>query len=206
MSTPRWWANGLLVENCSCQLICPAHVSFKQRCASDLCVGHWTVHVTEASFGDTMITDRNVVVVFEAPVLMHDSGWVERLYIDERASESERVALESIFSGVAGGPWQTLGQFVATRLHTTFCPIHFEDGGDTKRITIPGIFDTTVVALRGRDRRGPAVLSNLYNVIHGMVHVLGYGNTSCHDAPFAIATERSHGLYSDFSWSVGEQP
>ena len=71
-------------------------------------------------------------------------------------------------------------------------------------MTIPGLFETTVAAIRGRDDTGHAVLSNLYNVIHGMVHVLALGKTTCHDAPFSIATERTHGLYSDFSWSAAK--
>lgn len=36
-----WWVNGTLFENCNCQLLCPAHVSFKQECDEDPCRGFW---------------------------------------------------------------------------------------------------------------------------------------------------------------------
>ena len=203
-SAPHWWAKGLLFENCSCQLLSPAHISFKQTCENDICVGHWAIHVTEARFGDTVIHDRDAVVVFEAPIQMYEGNWIQRVYIDERASEPERTALETILTGAAGGPWERLGQFVATRLDTRVIPVIYEDDGSEKRMTIPSLFETTVAAIRGRDDTGHAVLSNLYNVIRGMVHVLALGQTTCHDAPFSIATKRTHGLYSDFSWSAAK--
>ena len=67
-------------------------------------------------------------------------------------------------------------------------------------MTVPGVFDTTVKAIRGRDDQ-PAILSNLFNVIHGVVHVLSCGSTRCHDDPFDFTLEKTHGLYSDFSWT-----
>ena len=35
MGTTLWSASGLLVENYNCQLLCPAHVSFKNTCTND---------------------------------------------------------------------------------------------------------------------------------------------------------------------------
>jgi len=36
-----WWVNGTLFENCNCQLLCPAHISFRQDCQDERCVGFW---------------------------------------------------------------------------------------------------------------------------------------------------------------------
>ena len=160
--TTDWWARGLLFENCSCQLVCPAHVSFKQRCENDRCIGHWAVHISKGQFDDVALSDLNVAVVFESPIKMDSGDWIQRLYIDERANGPERDALETVFTGRAGGPWETLGQFVATRLDTRFVPVHFEDAGHEKKMHIPGVFKTTVTAIQGRDGVGHAVLSNLY--------------------------------------------
>ena len=200
MASPDWWAKGLLFENCSCHLLCPAHVSFKQRCDSDECVGHWAVHIGEGRFDALAIDGLNVAVLFESPVVMSEGNWRQRLYIDERADGPQREALESIFSGIAGGPWEILGQFVSTRLATSFAPVHFEETAMVKRMAVPGVFDTTVKAIRGRDNQ-LAVLSNLFNVIHGVVHILSRGSTQCHDDTFDFTTEETHGLYSDFSWT-----
>ena len=204
MTKPAWWARGLLFENCSCQLLCPAHVSFKQTCEGDRCVGHWAVHIAEGRHDEVDISGLNTVVVFEAPVHMYSGDWTEILYIDERATAPQRQALEAIFNGTSGGPWETLGRFVATRLDTKFVPVELTDLDGEKRMRIPGLFETTVTALKGSDGKMRAVLDNLHNVIHGAVHVLGWGETRCTDHPLVFTNERKHGLYSEFSWKVSD--
>ena len=207
MASSTWWAKGLLFENCSCHLLCPAHVSFKQRCDGDVCVGHWAIHIAQGRFDTLAIDDLNVAVLYQSPAVMYEGDWRERLYIDERADGPQRKALDSIFSGTAGGPWEILAQFVSTRLDTKFVPVHFEETEDVKQMRVPGVFDTTVKAIRGRHDQH-AVLSNLYNVIHGVTHVLSRGRTRCHDDTFDFTTEKTHALYSDFSWTgtVDERP
>ena len=200
MESPAWWAKGLLFENCSCQLLCRGHVSFRQRCDGDVCVGHWAVHIVEGQFGSVAIDDLNAVVIFDAPPVMYEGNWKQRLYLDERADVAQRTALESIFTGHVGGPWETLGRFVSDRLDTEFAPVLFEDAETEKRMVVPGVLETTVSAIRGGDRAGSAILSNLHNVLHGLVHVLARGTTRCEDDAFNFRTQKTHGLYSDFSW------
>ena len=96
MTIPSWWARGLLFENCSCQLLCRAHVSFKQPCDGERCIGHWAAHLTDGRYGGLSLGGRSVLVVFESPVRMHEGGWTERLYIDDGADASQRAALEAI--------------------------------------------------------------------------------------------------------------
>lgn len=45
----KWWAKGLLFENCNCQVVCPGHVSFKQLCTHERCLGHWSIHIEEGN-------------------------------------------------------------------------------------------------------------------------------------------------------------
>jgi predicted metal-binding membrane protein len=125
----QWNAEGLLFENCSCQVVCPGHFSFKQLCTYERCLGHWAIHFDKGHYGEVALKDLNVVIVFDAPQRMYDGGWTEVFYIDERADLAQREAIEAILSGQAGGPWQTLSRFVSTRLDARFVPIEFEDEG-----------------------------------------------------------------------------
>lgn len=202
MSDAAWHARGLLFENCSCQLLCPAHISFKQVCIGDRCRGHWAFHIDTGRFGETTIDNLNIVIVFEAPTRMYSGDWTQIFYIDQSASGAQRVALEAIFSGRAGGPWAILSRFVSRQLDTQFVPMRFEDRGREKHVMIPGVFETTVTAIRGGDGQGDAVLSNLHNVIHGPVHVLARGRTRSTNPAVAFANEQTHGLYSHFAWEV----
>ena len=200
MTVPEWFARGLLFENCSCQLICPAHVSFKSVCDRDRCRGYWGIHIDAGRYGDVALDGLNTVIVYESPVRMYSGNWIERLHIDDRASEPQCSALESIFMGRAGGPWEILASFVSEWLPRRPAAIRLEDHGREKRLAIPGVLESTVTAIRGSDGENDAVLSNLHNVIHGAVHVLARGATRCTDGRLEHSHEKTHALYSRFSW------
>ena len=51
MNGVSWWAKGLLVENCNCTLVCPGHMSFKQLCTHERCIGAWGVRIEEGRYG-----------------------------------------------------------------------------------------------------------------------------------------------------------
>jgi len=197
---PRnWWAKGLLFENCNCQLICPAHISFKQNCTHERCTGYWAIRFEEGVYGDIPLRGLGAVVLFETSQRMYEGGWIEGLYLDENADESQREALETILKGNAGGPWAILARFVETWLETRTVGLKFEDEGRKKTLSVEGLFETRIEALKGNP--GPeAVLVNLYNTIHGPTHVLARGSSRCADRGLAIATEGTHALYSQFSW------
>lgn len=197
----RWWARGLLFENCNCQLVCPGHLSFKQRCTYERCIGHWSIHIEEGSYGELTLAGLNAVIVTEGPQVMISGGWTQAIYLDERADEAQRQALEGLFVGRAGGTWAVLAQFVSTRLETRYVPIHFQDEGRRKKMWIDGCFDSAVEAIKGADRGREAVLGNVYNQIFASTQVLALGTTRYTDQGLALATAGSHALYSPFSWS-----
>ena len=199
---PPWRMRGLLFENCNCQLVCPGHISFRQLCTHERCIGNWAIHVEEGRFGEVTLDGLNVVILFDSPQLMVAGGWREVFYLDDRADAAQREALEQILSGGAEGPWAVLARFVGERLPTRYVPIRFEDGGRTKRMSIEGIFETEVEAIRGKDKAEEAVLANVFNQIHAPVQTLALGKTRCTDAAFPLAIEGTHGLYSRFAWEV----
>ncbi|GIT67451.1 MAG: hypothetical protein Ct9H300mP25_09230 [Acidobacteriota bacterium] len=66
------------------------------------------------------------------------------------------------------------------QLETRLVPMTFEDNGRQKTLNVPGIFETTVKAVRGADDDGDAIISNLHNVIHGPVHTMARGQNPSH--------------------------
>jgi len=196
----NWRVEGLLFENCNCQLICPAHVSFKQYCTHEHCHGYWGVHVEKGHFRDTDLSDLNVAVLYESGQRMYEGGWKQAIYVDERSSAAQQEALESILTGVQGGPWEVLARFVETRLETRRVKIEFEDLGRTKRIRVERFLESEVIAIRATDDAGEAVLKNLYNQIHGAIQVLARGRSRCHEPGLGFENQGTHGLYSNFIW------
>ncbi len=198
----KWWAKGLLFENCNCQILCQGHISFKQLCNHERCFGHWSIHIDKGEFEDVILGDLNVIILYDTPQLMSTFGWIETIYIDERANEAQRQAIEHILMGQEGGPWAVLSRFVEKRHPTRYLPIHFEDLGRKKRMWIDGIFDTTIENIRGQDRNRDVVIENMFNQIHSSPQVIASGETRCDDSGHIFSIKGTHALYSKFSWMV----
>lgn len=201
--TPQWQAKGLLFENCNCQLICPAHISFKQNCTNERCTGYWAVRFDEGEYEGIPLSGLCALILFETPQRMYEGGWTEALYLDKSADPRQLEALETIIKGKAGGPWEILARFVGTWLETQTVDFDFKDEGARKRLKVSGLFETEIEALRGANPGTSATLENLHNVIHGPTHTLARGVSRCSDQGFNISTDGSHALFSNFSWKSG---
>jgi hypothetical protein len=201
-ATPRWWARGLLFENCNCQAVCPGHVHFDQLCTRERCLGYWALRFDEGEFGGVALAGMRAVVAYDSPQHMIEGAWTQSTLIDAAATSDQRRALEAILSGRAGGPWAVLARFVARRLAPRFLPIRIEDGPTVKRIAVDGLLDSTVQAIRGRDRSQNVTFQNMFNQIHAPTQTLAKGVSRYDDGVIAFDNDRTHGLWSRFDWSV----
>ena len=131
-----WWAKGLIFENCMCTLVCPGHMHFTQFCTHERCKGYWALRFDDGAFGAVSLRGLRAFIVFDSPQRMFDGGWTQRLIIDPVANTDQRIALETILLGRAGGPWEKLHSFVATDLQIEYRAIEMGDEGATKRATI----------------------------------------------------------------------
>ena len=202
ISEMSWRARGLIFENCSCTLVCPGHMHFSQHCTHERCKGYWAIRVDEGCFGDTALGGTRALVAFDCPQRMIDGSWLETIIIDASASLEQRRALETILTGRAGGPWEKLGAFVGTRQPTEFRPIEFIDEGPTKRATIVDRLKTVVTQIRGRDRSKPVLFENIFNQIHAPTQVVALGDAEYDDGVVRFSNAQTHGLFSNFEWSV----
>jgi hypothetical protein len=202
VSTPPWSARGLMFENCNCQLVCPGHMHFSQDCTHERCLGYWAIRVDEGRYGEVPLAGLRAVVAFDAPQRMIDGDWTEVVIIDESASPEQRAALDTILRGRAGGSWGLLAKFVSRWLETRYLPIAFTHEATTHQAVIPGLLSTTVSNIKGRDRSTPVTFENIFNQIHGATQVIALGSTAYDDGVIRIATEKTHGLHSQFEWMV----
>lgn len=201
--TTKWWAKGLLFENCSCQLVCPGHIRFSQACTFERCVGYWAVRFDEGELDGVPLGGTAAVVAFDSPQYMIEGNWTQVILVEERADPVQREKVEAILSGKVGGPWRVLARFVGTRLPTRAVDIRVEDEGRRKRVSVDGILDASIEAIPGRDKSAVVTLENMFNQIHAPTQVMALGTTTYDDGTIRVKTENSHGLYSRFHWSVG---
>jgi hypothetical protein len=175
---------------------------FSQNCTYDRCKGYWAIRVDSGSFAAISLAGTRAVIAFDSPQKMIDGGWIQTIIIDESATAEQREALETIFKGRAGGPWEKLAGFVATWQPMEFRPIVFEDEGPTKRASIADRLKTIVTQIRGRDKSKPVLFENIFNQIHAPTQVIALGETEYDDGTVRFKNTGSHGLFSNFDWSV----
>lgn len=196
----RWWAEGLLFENCNCTAVCPGHVHFSQACTHEVCHGFWTIRFRGGEVDGVNLTGVDMVVIYVSPQTMIHGNWTQLILIDEGASDAQARVAQSLIQGAYGPPWAILSEFVGEHLPLRRAPITIEDAPMAKTVTIPGILRGVVESLRGRDKTQPVRFENIYNQIHNASQVVARGSTEFEDSGILISTEGSHGLWSDFRW------
>lgn len=198
----RWWAAGLIFENCSCQSICPGHVHFEQYCTYDPCVGYWAIRFVEGELETVSLAGLHAVVAYESPRHMIEGNWTEVLIVDQAADADQRRAVEAILRGEVGGPWEILARFVGTWLPTRYLPIRVDDEERLKRIRVDGVLESEVEVLRGQDRSRLVTIDNMFNQIHSSPQVVARGHSRYDDGDLAFDIDGTHGLWSRFRWEV----
>ena len=198
-----WWAEGLLFENCNCTAVCPGHIHFSQKCTHEVCRGFWAIRFEAGRAGEVDLAGIDAVVVYEAPQVMVDGGWKQVIIVSDRAGAEQRRAIEEIIAGKRGGPWEVLSRFVSDALPTRAAPVRIEDAPERKSVTIAGILEGAVNAIRGRNRAEPVTFENIYNKIHNVTQVIATGSTRFDDGEIVIANDGTHGLWSRFRWTGG---
>jgi hypothetical protein len=199
---PPWRAKGLLFENCNCQLVCPGHLHFSNKCTHERCIGYWAIRFDEGSYGDVDLAGVTAVVGYDCAQHMISGGWTEALIVDASASQAQRSAVETILTGRAGGPWEVLDRFVERRLPTRTLPIEITDEEAVKRVVIEGLLESAIENIRGWDRDQPVTFQNMFNQIHGSTQVIAQGDTAYDDGEIIVNNEGTHALHSHFDWSV----
>ena len=199
----KWWVEGELFEGCSCYLLCPCHISFRQPPSKGYCDAIWAARFQTGAFGDVDLAGLGAVIFVHSPgPTMADGDWTSVLYVDDAATEEQAGAISSIFSGEAGGPWEILGQFYrdGTLSAVRRVPLEIQIDATTRTVRASDLVLLEVEAIRGADREGTATITNLRNVIHGNVHTLARSNQVIKDDMLSWEEQGKHGLYSRFRW------
>ena len=147
----RWQIAGDYFENCNCDVVCPCLFSPKAPLTSMPTAGACEVafgfHVDRGSYGDIPLDGLNVALAARTPGVMAEGNWSVALYLDERANEQQRQALQAIFTGSVGGPVAALAPFISTVLGVKTVPITFHKEGKRRSVEIKSVMQVSVHAL-----------------------------------------------------------
>jgi len=152
MGIPTWHVRGDWFDVCSCNIPCPCE--FAQAPTDNFCEGVLAYHINEGRYGDTTLDGLNIVLVsaFTGDLWAGTSqDWEVGLFLDARADEAQLAALESIWSGQAGGWMSNMARMIRRVRGRTLADIRFEMEGDLShwRVEVPGHVRAGAAALGG---------------------------------------------------------
>ena len=126
---PQWHVEGDWFDVCKCNIPCPCE--FAQAPTSGDCEGILAWHIRQGRYGGVSLDGLNVLGVgaFTGNV-WKDAKVAMGMFIDERADVPQREALQTIFSGQAGGWPGEFAQKIGEVRGIEYAPIEFEVAGD----------------------------------------------------------------------------
>jgi hypothetical protein len=151
VDVPRWHLVGDWFDVCKCSIPCPC--SFAQPPSSGDCQGVLTWHIREGQYGDVPLDGLNLMALaeFEGNIWAGETKAIIGFFLDERADERQREALQIIFGGRAGGFPALFADLIGEMRGIEFVPIEFEVASDLSysRAEVPGRVVARAEALTG---------------------------------------------------------
>ncbi|MFM9496613.1 DUF1326 domain-containing protein [Streptomyces galilaeus] len=149
---PRWHIAGDWFDACKCNVPCPC--SFAQPPTFGECDGVLAWHIREGSYGDVALDGLNVLMLgaFVGNVWGEHSDSYAAIFIDERADDAQREAMQTIFSGQVGGWPSEFVKVAGMEMRgMEYAPIEFriDDDLGSWGVAIPGRVEARAEALTG---------------------------------------------------------
>jgi hypothetical protein len=150
--TPQWRLAGDWFDVCRCRVPCAC--TFAQAPDEDQCDGILAWHINQGNYGDVHLDDLNVVAIgsFVGNIWTGEAKDSKMgFFIDERADDSRREALQAIWGGDAGGWPAGFAELIEDVLGIEYAQIEFELADDLSRwsVEVPGKAKGSAEALTG---------------------------------------------------------
>jgi hypothetical protein len=205
-----WRIAGEYLENCNCEFLCPCLLGPRTaaggpaaRPTEGTCDVPVVFAITSGRFGDVALDGTHAALAIHTPGVMGEGNWTAGLYVDERATPEQQRALESIFTGRAGGVMAGVARLVTTWLPTRIAPIDFSKDGRRRSARIPGVLDVEVEGIEGRDSRAEVWIENVKHFVSSRLAAARATRSSYTDHGLAWNTTGRNGHYAPFEWSGG---
>lgn len=148
----QWRIKGDFVDFCKCRVPCAC--SWGQPPDEGDCDGVIGYRINEGNFGDVTLDGLNLAAVghFEGNAWDPDVRLDMGMFVDERADERQREAIQTIFSGQVGSwPAMFAENLLGEMLGLEFAPVDLEIADDTStmKIEVPGKISATSEVLTG---------------------------------------------------------
>ncbi len=201
----RWQITGDYFENCNCDVVCPCLLSPNQpltsRPTAGACEVAFGFHIDRGSYGAAMLDGLNVAMIARTPGPMAQGNWSVALYLDERANEQQRQAIQAIFTGAVGGPIAALAPLISTVLGVKALPITFRKEGKRRSVEIPSVMQLSVHPLPSMDPDKEIWAVNAHPFASEVAMAIGDEKSTWTDYGMHWDNSGKNGHYAAINWS-----
>jgi hypothetical protein len=208
-TTPSWDFTGSYFENCNCAVVCPclfsAGAPLSAQPTEGACEVAFAFHVDQGRYDDVSLDDLNVAMIARTPGPMIEGNWTAALYVDERADDRQQTALQTIFTGQAGGVMGAFAPLISEVLGVRMVPISYQVEGNRRWVEIPDIMNLAVRAApsaMGADQEITATNAHPF-APEGLVLAVGDEGSVWSDYGMRWDNSGRNGHYAPIRWSNG---
>jgi hypothetical protein len=204
-----WSIKGELIETCSCNMFCPCWYGVQDLMVMDegWCGTAFLFRIHEGNAGDIDLGGCNIVVHmhFPGPTLF-DGQATARVYVDDRTSEGQQQALETIFQAKQGGPFEVPASLTSTWLPTSRVRIDVAEQNGTVRASVDGVGE--IVSERLVNEQGEqvtmqnAAFALVFQLANKTAELAPSKGTSWHDSDMPMSYEGKSGAVGQITWTV----
>jgi hypothetical protein len=140
-----WSLAGQYIEACNCDVACPC--IFGSDPTPGVCTYLGGFHIEKGSMGVLRLDELNFAFAIFSPGKMSLGNWEAAYYVDQRATESQRRALETILTGKAGGVFSAWASAFGNFYGVSSVPIEFLADGKKRSLVVSGIAEMHIQAI-----------------------------------------------------------
>jgi len=200
-----WQLKGDYFENCNCDVVCPCLFSPLPQLTAmptqGACEVALAFHIDNGKYDNVTLDGLNAVVAVRTPGAMGEGNWSAAVYLDERADDGQRAALQAIFTGAAGGPVGAIAPLIANVLGVKSAPITFKKDGMRRSVNIPSVMSMEVQAVPSGVPGEEIWASNASPFASSVSLAVGGGSSTWSNYGMTWNNSGKNGHYAPISWS-----
>lgn len=200
-----WHIAGDYFENCNCAVVCPCLFSpaapLTSQPTEGACEVAFGFHIEQGRYGQVALDGLNTALIARTPGPMAAGNWSVALYLDERADEQQRQALQAIFTGSVGGPLANLAPLISTVLGVKTAPITFQKVGKRRSVEIPDTLHLAVHAVPSLSPDAEIWASNAHPFAPNVALAVGGEQSTWEDYGMRWDNSGKNGHYAPINWS-----
>ncbi len=200
-----WRLNGMYVENCNCEVICPCTaLGFTVPASYDRCLSAIAFHITSGEIEGLDVRNLNVVMLADTPSLMRTGNWRVGLFFDAAASKEQAQKLAAVFTGKLGGPMARVAPVIGELLGTVTAPISYSDDGHRHRVKVGDAVEIEIEDfVSPRSQTGEVTrLTGLGHPVSSTLSVARATKSRVKAFGLEFSNEGKNGHSAPFAWSA----